>query len=331
MRIATISRRWAQGLAVAASALMLVPGAAPAQEAWPKKQAIKAIVPFGGGSSTDIIARVVLDQVSKDIGQTIVVENTAGAAGTRGSGMVAKADPDGYTLLVHSSSHTVTPSTFSKLPYDTEKDLLPVMPLATIPNVVLVSTKKGWKTLNDMVKAALVKPGSFNFASAGAGSATHLTAERLKISAKFQSAHLAFKGSNDALTEILADRIDFYCSPINAAIGHIKAGTMTALAVSSAKRSSALPDVPTTVEAGFPDSGYEFWIGAFLPGKTPEDIRTKLHAAFVKAIDTPAVAERLAKLGAEPHKISPQEFAAMIKREIAANAAVVKAAGIKVN
>jgi tripartite-type tricarboxylate transporter receptor subunit TctC len=327
MRIPTKSFRWAT---IAASALMLVPGVALAQE-WPKAKTIKAIVPFGGGSSTDIIARVVLDQVSKDIGQTIVVENAAGAAGTRGSGMVAKAEPDGYTLLVHSSSHTVTPSTFSKLPYNTEKDLLPVMPLATIPNVVLVSTKKGWKTLNDMVKAAQAKPGSFNFASAGAGSATHLTAERLKISAKIEAAHLAFKGSNDALTEILADRIEFYCSPINAAIGHIKAGTMTALAVSSAKRSSALRDVPTTVEAGYPDSGYEFWIGAFLPGKTPEAIRTRLHAAFVKAIDTPAVAERLAKLGAEPLKISPQEFAAMINREIAANAAVVKAAGIKVN
>jgi tripartite-type tricarboxylate transporter receptor subunit TctC len=315
---------------IAASALMLAPGAALAQE-WPKAKAIKAIVPFGGGSSTDIIARIVLDQVSKDIGQTIVVENAAGAAGTRGSGLVAKADPDGYTILVHSSSHTVTPNTFSKLPYDTEKDLLPVMPLAVIPNVVLVSSKRGYKTLQDLVAAAKAKPGSFNFASAGAGSATHLTAERLKISAKIEAAHLAFKGSNDALTEIIADRVDFYCSPVNAAIEHIKAGTMTALAVSSAKRSSALPDVPTTVEAGFPDSGYEFWIGAFLPGKTPEAIRTRLHAAFVKALETPAVAERLAKLGADPLKISPQAFAAMIAREIKANAAVVKAAGIKVN
>jgi tripartite-type tricarboxylate transporter receptor subunit TctC len=330
MRIATISRRWAQGLMAAALALMLVPGAAVAQE-WPKEKPIKAIVPFGGGSSTDIIARLVLDEVGRLIGQTIVVENAAGAAGTRGSGMVAKADPDGYTLLVHSSSHTVTPSTFSKLPYDTEKDLLPVMPLATIPNVVLVSSKRGYKTLGDLVKAAQAKPGTFNFASAGAGSATHLTAERLKLSAKIEAAHVAFKGSNEALTEILADRIDFYCSPVNAAIGHITQGTMTALAVSSAKRSSALPDVPTTVEAGFPDSGYEFWIGAFLPGKTPEAIRTKLHDAIVKAIGTPAVAERLAKLGADPLKISPQEFEAMIRREIAANAAVVKAAGIKVN
>jgi tripartite-type tricarboxylate transporter receptor subunit TctC len=328
MQITSISRR--RGM-MAALAFALMPATAALAEEWPKEKPVKAIVPFAAGSSTDIIARIVLDQVSKDIGQTIVVENRAGASGTLGSGAVAKADPDGYTILVHSSSHTVTPSTFSKLPYDTEKDLLPVIPLATIPNVVLVNSKRGYKTLKDLVTAAQAKPGSFNFASAGAGSATHLTAERLKLSAKIEAAHLAFKGSNDALTEILADRIDFYCSPINAAIEHIKAGTMTALAVSSAKRSSALPDVPTTVEAGFPDSGYEFWIGAFLPAKTPEAIRTKLHAAFVKAIATPEVAEKLAKLGADPLTISPQEFAAMVTREIAANAAVVKAAGIKVN
>jgi tripartite-type tricarboxylate transporter receptor subunit TctC len=315
---------------IAATAFMLIPGAAVADD-WPKDKPIKAIVPFGAGSSTDIIARVVLDQVSKQIGQTIVVENRPGASGTIGSAAVAKADPDGYTLLVHSSSHTVTPSTYSSLPYDTERDLAPVIPLATVPNVVLVNSKRGYKTLKDMVDAAKAKPGSFNFASAGAGSATHLTAERLKLSAKIQAAHVAFKGSSEALTEILADRLDYYCSPVNAAIGHIKSGAMTALAVSSAKRSSALPDVPTTVEAGYPDSGYEFWIGAFLPGKTPAAIRKRLHAEFVKAIDEPAVAKKLADLGADPLKISPEAFEAMVKREIAANAAVVKAAGIKVN
>ena len=181
-------------------------------------------MPFAAGSSTDIIARIVLDEVSRQIGQTIVVENRAGASGTIGSAAVAKADPDGYTILVHSSSHTVTPSTYTTLPYDTEKDFAPVMPLATIPNVVVVNGKRDYKTLKDMVDAAKAKPGSFNFASAGAGSATHLTAERLKLSAKIEAAHVAFKGSSEALTEILADRLDFYCSPVNAAIGFIKDG-----------------------------------------------------------------------------------------------------------
>jgi tripartite-type tricarboxylate transporter receptor subunit TctC len=327
MRFAALWRRWAL---IAAAAFMLVPGAAVAED-WPKDKPIKAIVPFAAGSSTDIIARLVLDQVSKQIGQAIVVENRGGASGTLGTAAVAKSDPDGYTLLVHSSSHTVTPSTYSSLPYDTEKDLAPVIPLATVPNVVLVNGSRGYKTLKDMVDAAKAKPGSFNFASAGAGSATHLTAERLKLSAKIEAAHVAFKGSSEALTEILADRLDFYCSPVNAAIGFIKEGKMTALAVSSAKRSSALPDVPTTVEAGFPDSGYEFWIGAFVPRQTPAAIRTRLHAEFVKAIDEPAVAKRLSDLGADPLKISPEAFEAMVKSEIAANAVVVKAAGIKVN
>jgi len=327
MRFAGLSRRCAL---IAAAAFMLAPGAAVADD-WPKDKPIKAIVPFAAGSSTDIIARLVLDQVSKQIGQAIVVENRGGASGTIGSAAVAKADPDGYTILVHSSSHTVTPSTYTTLSYDTEKDLAPVLPIVTVPNVVLVNSGRGYKTLKDMIDAAKAKPGSFNFASAGAGSATHLTAERLKLSAKIEAAHVAFKGSSDALTEILADRLDFYCSPVNAAIGFIKDGKMTALAVSSAKRSSALPDVPTTVEAGFPDSGYEFWIGAFVPRQTPDAIRKRLHAELLKAIDEPGVAKKLADLGADPLKISPAEFEAMVKREIAANAVVVKAAGIKAN
>src|SRR5262245_6435347 len=160
MHFAALSRRWAL---IAAAAFMFIPGAVA--EDWPKDKPVKAIVPFAAGSSTDIIARLVLDQVSKQIGQAIVVENRGGAGGTIGSAAVAKADPDGYTVLVHSSSHTVTPSTYSSLPYDTEKDFAPVIPLATIPNVVLVNSGRGYKTLKDMVNAALAKPGSFNYAS----------------------------------------------------------------------------------------------------------------------------------------------------------------------
>jgi tripartite-type tricarboxylate transporter receptor subunit TctC len=313
----------------AALAFMLVPGAAFAD--WPKDKPIKVIVPFGVGSATDIIARIVMEEVGRQIGATVVTENRTGASGTIGSAAVAKADPDGYTVLVHSSSHTVTPSTFSKLPYDTEKDLAGVLPLANIPIVVVTNGKRGYKSLKDLVKVGLDKPGSLNFASAGAGSATHLAAERLKIAAKLEAAHVAFKGSADALTEIIADRLDYYCSPIDAAIELIKDGRVTALAVSSAKRAAALPNVPTTVEAGYPDSGYQFWIGAFLPRPTPEAIRSQLHAELVKAIKSPAIAKKFADLGAEPLTISPQEFDAMIKKEIAANAVVVKAAGVKVN
>lgn len=327
MRRSTLTRRH---VLAAASAFALVPGTVRADD-WPKGKAIKAIVPFGAGSSTDIIARLVMDEVSRSIGQTIVCENRAGASGTIGANAVAKSDPDGYTLLVHSSSHTVTPSTFTSPPYSAENDFLAVMPLATIPSVVVVNAARPYKTLKDLVDAAKAKPGTFNYASAGAGSATHLTAERLKLAAKIEATHVAFKGSSEALTEIIADRLDYYCSPVNAAIGFIKEGRLRGLAVSSAKRASALPDLPTTVEAGFPDSGYEFWIGAFLPKQTPLAIRDRLHAELVKALDSESIKAKFKELGAETLKISPAEFEAMVKKEIVANAEVVKAAGIKAN
>jgi len=326
MRFAALSRR----CAMVAVAALLVPGAALAQD-WPKAQPIKVIIPFGVGSATDIIARIVMDEVGRQVGQTVVPENRVGASGTIASAAVAKSDADGYTILVHSSSHTVTPSTFSKLSYDTEKDLAGILPLANIPIVVVTNAKNGHKTLTDLVKAGLAKPGSMNFASAGAGSATHLACERLKISAKLEAAHVATKGSSEALTEVLGQRVDFYCSPIDAAISLIKDGQVTALAVGSAKRASSLPAVPTTVEAGYPDSGYAFWVGAFVPRATPDAIRKRLHAEMVKAIASPAIAKKLADLGAEPLTISPEAFDAMVKSEIAINAVVVKAAGVKVN
>lgn len=326
MRFGLFSRRRALCTVMVA----LFPIGAAAQE-WPMNRTIKAVVPFAAGSSTDIIARTVLDEVSQQLKQTIVVENRAGASGTIGANAVAKAEPDGYTLLVNSSSHTVTPSTFRQLPYNVEADFVPVIPLATIPNVVVVNSSRGHKTLKDLVDAAKAKPGALNYASAGAGSATHLTAERFKLSAGFEAQHVAFKGSSEALTEVIADRMDFYCSPINAAIELIKDGRLTALAVSSAKRASVLPNVPTTVEAGLPDSGYEFWIGAFLPRQTPKLIVDRLHAEIVKALSAPLLAKKFADLGADPLIISPTDFDAMVKREIQANAAVVKAAGIKAN
>lgn len=322
-----ISRRQAL---LATSALILNPVAGHAQD-WPTARPIKAVIPFGAGSSTDIIARVVLDELGKQLGQTIVVENRAGAAGTIGANTVAKSDPDGYTMLVHSSSHTVTPSTFTQLSYNAETDFAPIMPLATIPNVVVVNSSRGYKTLKDLVDAAKAKPGALNYASAGAGSATHLTAERFKLSAGFQAAHVAFKGSSEALTEVIADRMDFYCSPVNAAIELIKDGRITALAVSSAQRASALPNVPTTVEAGYPDSGYEFWIGSFVPQQTPKAIVDRLHAEITKAVSSPVLVKKFADLGADPMKISSAEFKTMVKREIEANAILVKAAGIKAN
>src|SRR5262245_8636856 len=326
----TIEPRITRSRRVLASALLLMPGLAECQE-WPAKQPIKLIVPFSAGSATDVIARNVFDQVGKQIGQTIIIENRVGAGGTIGAGAVAKAEPDGYTLLVHSSSHTVTPSTYSKLPYDTAKDLAAIVPLASLPSVLVASPAKGYKSLQGLVDAARKNPGTLNYASAGAGSAAHLTAERFKISANIDAQHVAFKGAPEALTEIVADRIDFYFCPVLPALSLIREGKLSALAVSSARRASALPDVPTTVEAGFANSEYEFWIGTFAPRQTPNAITGRLYDEISKALADPGVAEKLAKLGADPMKITSAEFEALIAREIDANAALVKAAGVKVN
>jgi tripartite-type tricarboxylate transporter receptor subunit TctC len=317
-------------LAVLAAAAAFAPQAVLAQ-AWPAKQAIKAVIPFPPGSTTDAIGRIVLDEVGKQIGQSIIPENRPGAASTTGINAGAKADPDGYTILVASSSFTVVPWTFKQLPYNAETDFAPVMPLANMANVTIVNAGRGYKTAKDLVDAAKKKAGGMNYASVGVGSATHLTAERFRLSAGFEAVHVAHKGTAEALTEILADRMDFYCSPITAIVPLVKEGKITALAVSTATRSAALPGVPTSVEAGYPDSGYDFWVGALFPAKTPEAIVERMNAEIRKALDKPELAKKLVELGADQLRMSPAEFAAMIKREIKQNEAVVKAAGIKPN
>jgi len=322
--------RVALSCSVVASSLFLMPTITVCQE-WPSKQPIKAVVPFSAGSATDVIARSVFDQVSKQVGQTIVVENRVGAGGTIGANAVAKAEPDGYTLLVNSSSHTVTPSTYSKLPYDAAKDFTAIALLANLPSVLVASPAKGYKSIKDLVEAAKKNPGALNYASAGAGSAAHLTAERFKLSANIQAQHVAFKGAPEALTEIVADRIDFYFCPILPALSLIREGKLSALAVSSVRRASALPGVPTTVESGYLNSEYEFWIGTFAPRQTPKAITDRLYGEIGKALADPAVAEKLSKLGADPMQMSSPEFEGLIAREIESNAALVKATGVKAN
>ncbi|MFY9686128.1 MAG: tripartite tricarboxylate transporter substrate binding protein [Pseudolabrys sp.] len=300
-------------------------------QSWPTAQPIKAIITFSAGSASDVIARAVFDQVSTQIGQTIVVENRVGAGGTLGANAVAKAPPDGYTLLVHTSSHTVTAATYAQLPYDTAKDFAAVIPLANLPNVLIVAKAKGYKSARDLVGAAKGKPGSFNYASAGAGTASHFNAERFKLAAKFDAQHVPFKGAPEALREIVADRIDFYFVPLLPAKGLIEEGQLAALAVSSSRRASALPDVPTTVEAGFPNSEFNFWVGVLVPSKTPTPIVERLHKEIKAALENPAVKERLTRLGADPMPLTSREFDSLIQNEIISNIDLVKAANIKVN
>lgn len=305
----------------------LSPLAASAQGAYPNKP-IRVIVPFAAGSTTDIIARAIADKMSQSMGQTLVIDNRGGASGTIGQQAVATAAPDGYTIMVHSSSHTVSPSTFAKLPFDTLGDFAGVTPISSTPNVLVMSPSKNIKTLQELLAAARAKPGSMNFASAGQGSATHLNAEKFKLAAKIEATNIPFKGSGEAVTEVMSGRVDYYFSPIAPVIGQIKNGQLVALAVGSPKRASALPQVPTTAEAGVPGSEFNFWIGMMAPAKTPRDIVNRLHDEVVKALATPEVKERFAALGAEAWTMKPEQFDSYIKDEIKSNAVLVKAAGL---
>ncbi|WP_225783406.1 tripartite tricarboxylate transporter substrate binding protein [Xenophilus sp. Marseille-Q4582] len=301
--------------------------AAFAQDGYPNKP-IRVVVPFAAGSTTDIIARAIADKMGQSMGQTLVVDNRGGASGTIGQQAVATAAPDGYTIMIHSSSHTVSPSTFAKLPFDTVADFAPITPISTTPNVLVISPSKNIKSVQELVARAKAEPGKMNFASAGQGSATHLNAEKFKMAAKIDATNIPFKGSGEAVSEVLSGRVDYYFSPISPVIGQIKEGQLLALAVGSPKRATALPDVPTTAEAGVPGSEFNFWIGMMAPAKTPKAIVNRLHDEVVKALATPEVKERFLKLGADAWTLKPEQFDAYIRDEIKSNAALVKAAGL---
>jgi tripartite-type tricarboxylate transporter receptor subunit TctC len=323
----TLRRREFLSLAAGAAALPVLPRFAEAQE-WPAKN-IKAIVPFSAGSATDIIPRTVFNQLSIDLGQPIIVENRTGAGGTLGAASVARAEPDGYTLLAISSAHTIISSVYPNAGYDPVADFSGVIPLGNLPNVLVVAPSSGFKTVKDLVAAAKAKNGTMTYASAGAGTATHFSAERLRLAAGFEGSHIPFRGGPEAVTEVMTRRVDFYFAPMSLVLPLINDGKLQALAVSSPVRASALPNVPTTLEAGFPNSDYLFWVAVFVPAKTPPAIIAKLYQQTQKTLATPAMREKLAKLGVEPMTMTSAELDALIKAEIPVNAAIVKAVNLK--
>ena len=299
-------------------------------QAWPARP-LRVIVPVGAGSATDIVPRIVFEQLSAQLGQTIVVENRPGAGGTIGTNFVAKAEPDGYTLLVNSNAHTISPALYRSLDYDPARDFAAVISLGVSPNVLVVSPAKGFKTVGDLVAAAKAKPGTLTFSSVGVGTATHLSAERFCFSAGVKAIHVPFKGGAQAMTEVVAGRADFFLGPVALVLPLVREGKLTALVVNGAKRSAALPDVPTMQEAGFANAEFPIWFGVYLPAKTPRDIVEKLHDEILKALQTPKVHDRLAALGVDPMVMTTKEFDAYVHKEIAVNAALVKAVGIKPN
>jgi len=310
------------GAALAAPAL---PQLASAQQ-WPTRP-IRAIVPFTAGSTIDIIGRIVLEPLSAALGQPIVVENRGGAGGTIGTALVAKAEPDGHTLLIHASAHSAAPAAYPNAPYHAGRDFAGVVIFGSVPNVTVISPAKGIKTLKELVEAA--RKGSFTFASAGIGSATHWAAERLRLAAGFSAVHVPFRGGPEALTEVMTGRVDFMSIGISSGLPLIRSGRLIPLAVSTLKRSTALPEVPTTIEAGYPDSDYTFWNGMLVPAKTPRALINRLHEETLKVLRQPGVIEKFKPQGIEPMPLTPAEFDALIAKEIENNIAIVKAAGLK--
>jgi tripartite-type tricarboxylate transporter receptor subunit TctC len=267
--------------------------------------------------------------VSKQVGVPIVVENRAGAGGTIGADAVARASSDGYTILA-TGALPAAHGLYSTLPYATLQDFAPVIPLGIQPLVLVTAPAKGFKSLPDLIAAGKARADNLTFASGGIGSASHLAAERLRISAGFIPRHIPFKGATQALTEILAGRIDFMVVPLAPALSLIKSEKLMALAVSSSQRARALPEVPTMNEAGLIGATYDFWVGLFLPAKTPPDIIAMLHEETAKALETPLVQQRLMAMGVDPMPMSQQQFDKYFRDDVEASAKLVKAANIRV-
>jgi hypothetical protein len=292
---------------------------------------VKVIVPLPPGSGTDITGRAIAERLSAQTGQTFVVENRPGGSGSIGMNAVAKADPDGYTILIMSSSWTVTPVTVANLPYDTLKDLAGVTMLADIANALAVKTDRNIKSVKDLVAYAKANPGKMNAAVICTGSATHLTTERFRLGTGIDVTSVPYKGTPEALTDVISGRVDFCFCPATNVIPMVKDGRLLALAVGSSRRSSGLPDVPTTEEAGVPNSAQNFWVGMGVHAKTPRDIVNKLHAETLKALNSPEIRTRWASLGQDSRVFSPEQFDAYLRDDLARNAALVKAANIKLN
>jgi tripartite-type tricarboxylate transporter receptor subunit TctC len=321
------TRRNVLRLSTAALATAAWPRRAPA-DAWPSRP-LRVVIPFTAGSTVDIIGRIVLEPLAAQLGQPIVVENRGGAGGSIGAAAVAKADPDGYTLLINASAHSAAPAIYPNLSYDTARDFSAVVSFGSVPNVTVISPARGIRTLPELIAAA--KNSSLTFASAGIGSATHWSAERLLLSAGVKALHVPFKGGPEALTEVMTGRVDFMCPGVSSSLAFIREGKLIPLAVCTPTRTAALPDVPTSLEAGYPDSDYTFWNGMFVPAATPRDIVERLYKDTEQVLQRPGVRARFAPQGIEPMPLTPAEFDALVRKEIAINMALVKAAGLKFN
>ncbi|SDZ84459.1 Bug family tripartite tricarboxylate transporter substrate binding protein [Acidovorax soli] len=318
-----------QALAVLASlaaGTAALPGAALAQ-AYPTKP-ISIVVPFSAGGTTDILARLVGQYLSTELGQPVVVENKAGAGGNIGGQYAAKAAADGYTLFMGTvGTHAINASLYKKMPFDPIKDFAPLTRVANVPNLLVVNPKQPFKTVPEMIAYAKANPGKINFGSPGNGASPHLSGELFKSLAKVDLTHIPYKGSAPAVTDLLGNQIAIMFDNMPSVIPHVRSGKLRAIAITTSKRSAELPDVPTIAEAGVP--GYEAmsWFGMFAPAATPKPVLDKLTGALAKVLANPEVKKKIADQGGEPVNETPAQFATFIKSESAKWGKVVKESG----
>lgn len=310
------------------AAIVLIASATGAlPQSWPTRP-ITVISAFSAGNAADVIGRLVLDHASKEIGQPFVIENRPGGGGTIGVAAAARAEPDGYTILLHASTFSSQVVMHKNLPYDPLTDFAPIVPFGIQPLVLVVGTSKGFTTAAELVAAAKAKPGSMNFASAGIGSTSHMAGLRFIRAAGIDVQHIPFRGPTEAFTEVMSGRVDFFFLPLAPALSLVKQNKIVALAVGSANRAPALPHVPTTAEIGLPNAAYQFWTGLFAPARTPPSVVKRLHAATEAALNNPSISSRLAQMGVEPLRMSPEEFSKFFHDDVSATVKLAKEAGI---
>ena len=313
-------------LLVAAGLMTALP--AVAQQNYPSKP-IRMLVPFSAGSTTDFVARMLGQKMGERWSQQVVVDNRPSAGGVIASETLLAAPPDGYTLMLVSIGHAVNASLYSKLPYDTIRDFAGITLATDTPTVLVVTPSLGLKTVKDLVEYAKARPGKINYASAGVGSGAHINAEQFKLATGIDVVHVPYKGTPEALTNVIGGSVNFFFSPITGAVTLVKGGKIGALAVSTKDRSPVLPDLPSASEVGVPGFEFNLWTGLVGPGKLPKDLKEKLNKEAVAILALPDVKERLLTQGATPHPMTSAQFDAFIKNEVERLAKVVKASGAK--
>ncbi|EJJ24956.1 Bug family tripartite tricarboxylate transporter substrate binding protein [Rhizobium sp. CF142] len=327
MALSDITRR--MSLALGLGLLAAATGTAASAQSYPDRS-ITMIVPFAAGGSTDVVARIVAQKMSEDLGQQVIVQNVAGAGGNLGADNVARAAPDGYTILMGTvATHALNPLILKSTPYDAEKDFAPISLLVIVPNVLVVNPELPAKNVQELIALLKADPDKYSYASSGNGTPLHLSGELFKSMASVDMQHIPYKGAGPALNDVIGNQVPIMFDNLPSSSSHIKAGTLRALAVTTAERASSFPDIPTIAESGI--SGYETytWNALFAPANTPADVITRLNASANKALTDPTVAERMKEFSATIVGSTPEELGAHVKAELAKWKPVVDGAHIQ--